>query len=918
MAEAKQTDLFTQASGPSFLVGSVVTTIFTSPDSYYKVLLVAIDDKNFEWSKDEITVVGNFGEMDDDKTYRFDGKLTEHARYGWQFAADTYHVNRPTSRDGIIAYLSGKDFPGVGKKTAEKIVDALGNDAIAKIQKDPNVLDQVKLSKKVVQSITENLAGSAGMDNVIIGLNDYGFGTNLTSAIVERYGDSALSIIDANPFQLVTDIDGISFRRADAVATKQGMAPDDPRRIDAALLQTVNDLTMAGGDTYTETGPVVNSALDLLANGHAGSVSADSVEQELLDLTKSGKLTSDHGKLYPSFLYRAEWQIAENLHRLMKNKPDELSAEEASKLVKQAGQENEIEYDDVQQDAIKAALSNRVLLITGGPGTGKTTIIKGIVRSFAALHDLSLDINSYHDTTFPIRLAAPTGRAAKRMSEVTGLPASTIHRLLGLNGREMPSEMEAADIEGSLLIVDEMSMVDTLLFRTLIASVPNNMQVVLVGDQDQLPSVGPGQVFHDLLSFDGLPKVKLEKIYRQAAQSSIIPLAHAVREGKVPDDLTAHTKDRSFIRCNAYQVTDVISQIVLRSTQKDFTATDVQILAPIYRGAAGIDKLNELTQQIYNPASVDKEQVVFRNQTFRVGDKVLQLVNSPENNVFNGDIGTIEAIETGKGPKERKSGKIAKGATMTINFGGNQVIYSRQEWSQIKLAYTISIHKSQGSQFTMVILPMVHQYGRMLRRNLLYTALTRASKLLILVGEPSAFADCIHNEDENRRTTLNERLSAVWDNRDQPQLQPIEVKETKPVKPKVKSQKSESTKVDTTFAGAGAVQARTTPGMDATNNHSQQESIWDAEQGNLDNNVSDGSELLGDESEKDNQESADDQSNDETSQEEQPLLNGGRLTNQLALSGRIDPNIGMQGLTPRDFMSDHSAKRAWRTRKSLR
>lgn len=883
MAGAEQTDLFAQAAGPSFLVGSVVTTIFASPDSFYKVLLVAIDDKNFDWSKDEITVVGNFGDLNEDATYRFDGKLTEHARYGWQFAASTYHLNRPTSRDGIIAYLSGKDFPGVGKKTAEKVVDALGQDAIAKIQRDPHVLDEVKLSKKAANSLTENLAGTAGMDNVIIGLNDYGFGTNLTSAIVERYGDSALQIIDQNPFQLVTDIEGVSFRRADAVATKQGMAADDPRRIDAALLQTVDDLTMESGDTYTQVEPVVNSSLDLLASGHDGAVEADKVEQELVDLAKSGKLTSDHGKLYPSFLYRAEWQIAENLHRLMKNQPDQLSQKEADRLVAQAGRANDIDYDQVQQDAIKAALSNRVLLITGGPGTGKTTIIKGIVQAFAALHDLSLDINSYHDQTFPIRLAAPTGRAAKRMSDVTGLPASTIHRLLGLNGREMPTEMAASDVEGSLLIVDEMSMVDSLLFRTLIASVPSSMQVVLVGDKDQLPSVGPGQVFHDLLAFDHLPKVKLEKIYRQAAQSSIIPLAHAVREGRVPDDLTAHTKDRSFIRCNAYQVPDVISQIVLKSTQKDFTATDVQILAPIYRGVAGIDKLNELTQQIYNPASADKEEVTFRGQTFRVGDKVLQLVNSPENNVFNGDIGTIEAIELGQ---KGHSKKIAKGATMTIDFGGNEVTYSRQEWSQIKLAYTISIHKSQGSQFTMVILPMVHQYGRMLRRNLLYTALTRAAKLLILVGEPAAFAQSIHSEDENRHTTLQERLTAVWSGHEA-QLSPLDSPGEKLSaavnSPAGQAKSSSESAVPTTFAGAGAVAARTTPGLTAS------------ERDKSATNVSDGTELLGISGENSDDDSA-------TS----GLINGGRLTNELALSGRIDPNIGMDGLTPQDFLSDQS------------
>ncbi|MBB1128543.1 SF1B family DNA helicase RecD2 [Limosilactobacillus balticus] len=753
---AEEIDLFKTPTEPSFFIGQVQSEIFTSPDSFFKVLIVSVEEANFDWHAPEITVTGSFGDISDDQTYRFEGKIVEHPRYGQQFQASSYHVNRPTSKDGLIDFLSGKQFTGIGKKTAEKIVDKLGTDAINKIIADPHVLDELKLRKAIKDSLVDNLRANQGMDQIIIGLNDLGFGANLSSAIFDKYGEETLHIINENPYQLAAEIDGISFNRADQVAQKLGIATDDSRRIDAAIIQTLDDLTMETGDTFTTTKPLLQQTIQLLAQGSGGRVSTDLIANQIVELEKNQEIRYANEKIYPTALYNAEWQIADHLHRLLTVDPEKLPATTIEKTVTKVAKQSGLTYDQVQKEAIKTALNSKVMLLTGGPGTGKTTIIKGIVASYAKIHDLSLDVSEYKEKSFPVLLAAPTGRAAKRMSEATDLPASTIHRLLGLNGREMPTDMNARDLEGSLLIIDEMSMVDTLLFKTLIQAIPTSMHVVLVGDKDQLPSVGPGQVFHDLLDFAELPKVELTNIHRQAADSTIIPLAHAIKEGKLPPDLTNKMPDRSFISCHANQVPSVVQQIIDLSKKRDYSANDIQILAPMYRGQAGIDRLNELAQQAYNPPTNGKQEVDFRGLTFRVGDKVLQLVNVPEKNIFNGDIGNITAIESG-----RTVGK--KNESITVDFDGNEVTYNRMEWNQLRLAYCISIHKAQGSQFKMVLLPVVRQFSRMLQRNLLYTAITRAAEKLVLIGESYAVATSVENEAVNRNTSLVERLKMVWE-----------------------------------------------------------------------------------------------------------------------------------------------------------
>lgn len=754
-------DLFASDRGDQadYVVGTVSAVFFASQDSFYKVMLVKVSETSLDWHEDEIVVTGNFADVKDDVSYRFTGKKVEHPKYGVQFQADNYQNETPTSRSGVIAYLSGDDFPGLGKKTAEKIVDNLGTNAIEKILDDSDVLKPLSLSPKVVATLVSQLQTNNGMEQIIIGLNGYGFGSTLAAAIYNRYEEKTLDVIHENPYQLAEDIAGVSFKRADQIATQLGYAADKPERLRAGLLQTLTDLSVANGDTYTTAKPLLANTLSLLENARNVRLNPQDIADQLLELAKQQKVVGDDQRIYLKTLYDAEWQIAEHLQRLLQGGDDDqrFSDEAIAKQVRIVEKQADIVYDESQTAALTAAVKAKIMLLTGGPGTGKTTIIRGLVNLYARLHEVSLDINEYKEKPFPILLAAPTGRAAKRMSESTGLPASTIHRLLGLTGREEDLDAAATkDLEGGLLIIDETSMVDVYLMKTLLRAVPVGMQVILVGDKDQLPSVGPGQVFHDLLASDQLQKIHLDTIYRQGDGSSIIPLAHAIKNGQLPPDFTKNQADRSFIPCHANQVENVIDQIVAKAHAKGFTASDIQVLAPMYRGSAGIDRLNVVLQDILNPRRSERtKEVEFRQQKFRIGDKVLHLVNSPENNVFNGDIGTITGIDLAAKDKKIKADQL------TIAFEQTEVTYSRNDWNRLTLAYCMSIHKSQGSEFKMVILPMVGQYNRMLQRNLLYTAVTRAADMLILLGEPNAFAACVNNLSVNRHTTLTMRIQGV-------------------------------------------------------------------------------------------------------------------------------------------------------------
>lgn len=742
----------------SYIVGKVAAVFFKNPNNFYKVLLVKITETDMNYNEKEIVVTGSFGNVQEEEVYRFFGERFNHPKYGEQFKASAYQKEQPTSENGLIHYLSSDKFPGVGKKTAEKIVDLLGEEAIDKILDDPTLLKQISgLTKKKREMLLDTVRLNYGMDKVIVGLNRYGFGSQLAFAIYQTYKNDTLDVIEENPYQLVEDIEGIGFKKADNIAEQLGIDASSGKRIRAAILHQILQQSMETGNTYVEAKDLLEQVLHILESSRPVEIDPEKVANVVIELVEEGKIQQEDTKLFENSLYFAEWGIASSIERLLQRKKEiHYSENKINKNLRKLEKRLDIIYGASQEKAIKEAICAPLFILTGGPGTGKTTVISGIVQLFAELNDIDLDPSKYSEETFPILLAAPTGRAAKRMNETTGLPSSTIHRLLGLNGRENKAKNTAPkELEGGLLIVDEMSMVDTWLANTLFKAIPDNMQVIFVGDKDQLPSVGPGQVLHDLLDIAEIPQKELTEIYRQEDGSSIIPLAHEIKNGQLPDDFTQNQKDRSYFSCRVGQIEPLISQVVLKAKQKGFTPQDIQVLAPMYKGPAGINELNKMMQEIFNSnTDKTKKEVIFNDTVYRIGDKVLQLVNAPEDNVFNGDMGEITGIIYAKDSDDKVD-------ELVIAFDANEVTYKRNEWNKITLSYCCSIHKAQGNEFKMVILPMVNQYYRMLQRNLLYTAVTRSKEMLILLGETSAYKHCVEQVSTLRLTALKERINGI-------------------------------------------------------------------------------------------------------------------------------------------------------------
>lgn len=730
-----------------YFSGTIERIIFENPSSFFRILLLDIDDTDADFDNFEIIVTGTMADIMEGEDYTFWGNLVQHPKYGEQLKITRYERAKPTSK-GLVKYFSSDHFKGIGVKTAQKIVDLYGDNTIDKVLAEPEKLhDIVGLSAKNREAFIMKLRQNYGTERVLAKLSEYGISNKLALQIQNFYKEETLEIVEHYPYQLVEDIQGIGFKIADQLAQSLGIESTAPERFRAGLLHTLLTQSMERGDTYLEAKELLEHTIELLESSRQIELDPNSVADELAHLIEEDKVQHVDTKIFENSLFFAEEGICNNLLRILeKENQNKYEPEKIEAALTHIEEEFAISYDAIQKQAICNAIQHKIFILTGGPGTGKTTVINGIIAVYALLH--GLDLHKSQD--LPILLAAPTGRAARRMNELTGLPSATIHRHLGMTGDDDTSHLDDY-LDADFIIVDEFSMVDTWLANQLLSNISSNSKLLIVGDADQLPSVSPGQVLADLLKIPLLPQTKLEKIYRQGEDSTIVTLASQIQKGVLPPDFTEKKADRSYFEARSEHIPQMIERIVEAAIRSGIPAQGVQVLAPMYRGQAGIDHINKLMQDLINPA--EKEQLVFEatDGQYRQGDRVIHLVNDAESNVFNGDLGYITDLLPAKYTDSKQD-------ELTINFDGNEIIYQRSEWYKIRLAYAMSIHKSQGSEFPVVILPITSSSHRMLQRNLIYTAITRAKSKLILLGEKSAFAFAVQNTGTTRKTYLKERF----------------------------------------------------------------------------------------------------------------------------------------------------------------
>ena len=732
-----------------YFTGTIERIIFENVSNFYRILLLDIEDTNAEDFDDfEIIVTGTMADVIEGEEYTFWGQIVQHSKYGEQLQITRYERAKPTSK-GLVKYFSSSHFKGIGLKTAQKIVELYGDNTIDEILKHPEKLETISgLSSKSREAFVSTLRLNYGTEMVLAKLANYGIPNKLAIQIQDTYKEETIDIVENYPYQLVEDIKGLGFTIADQLAQELGIESQAPERFRAGLVHSLLNACMESGDTYVEARDLLEKTLTLLESSRPVELEPSQLAQELSNLIEEEKVQQVDTKIFDNSLFFAEEGIHNHLIRILeKEDPNKHEIKTIQEHIATVEKELGIQYDAIQKKAICDAIQNKVFILTGGPGTGKTTVINGIIGVYALLEGLDLRKKS----SLPILLAAPTGRAARRMNELTGLPSATIHRHLGMTGDDDTSHLEDY-LEADFIIVDEFSMVDTWLANQLFSNISSNSKILIVGDSDQLPSVSPGQVLADLLQIPCIPQTRLERIYRQSEESTIVTLASQIRQGILPADFTQKKADRSYFEIASSHIPATIEKILDAAIRNGIPARDIQVLAPMYRGTAGIDAINQLMQELLNP--LKKGQISFEASQFhyRTGDKVIHLVNDAEVNVFNGDLGYITDLIPGKYTESKQDEII-------IDFDGNEVSYPRNEWYKIRLAYAMSIHKSQGSEFPVVILPITSASKRMLERNLIYTAITRAKSKLILLGELQAFNYATKHIGTARKTYLIKRFS---------------------------------------------------------------------------------------------------------------------------------------------------------------
>ena len=697
---------------------------YQNAENGYSVMKVKV--KGYD---DLVTLVGNLLEVPAGSVLLCEGEWRVDKRYGQQFQCQTWEEVMPATAYGIEKYLGSGLVKGIGPKFAKLIVGHFGTDTIEVIETDIERLYEVPgIGKKRVEKIRESWEKQKDIKNVMLFLQGFGVSTAYAAKIYRQYGKESIDKVNENPYRLADDIWGIGFKTADGIARKMGYEMNDERRLRSGLIYTLNQLADEG-HCYAEEEQLIATAKQLL------EADEECIRTAMTHAIETEDLMLDGTAIYLPPFYYAECGTANRLNTLVHTKEvgSIFTARfDLAKLQRETG----IEYDEVQVEAIRQAIASKVMVLTGGPGTGKTTTTKAII---AALQSAGMRI----------LLAAPTGRAAKRMSEATGMEAKTIHRLLEYNPQDGYKRNDENPLEGDALIVDECSMIDIILMNNLTKALPTTMRLVLVGDIDQLPSVGAGNVLRDIIDSGVIPVVRLTRIFRQAQSSRIVMSAHAINRGCFPDISNGQHTDFFFMKQEEPEkVAETIVSLVRDRLPKAYRQpnANIQVLTPMQRGVVGAANLNMALQQALNHNTA---ALVRGGYTFKEGDRVMQLRNNYDKDIYNGDLGYVRSVDM----EER---------TLTVDFDGQTVEYEASELDELTLAYATTIHKSQGSEYPIVVMPVLMTHYVMLQRNLIYTGITRAKKICVLVGQTKALAYAIHNMKVLKRNTrLKERLAPV-------------------------------------------------------------------------------------------------------------------------------------------------------------
>lgn len=711
----------------SEIKGKLSKIIFHNNQNGYTVGLLKVKESDIDDLVNKtVTFTGSLPDLNEIDTYIMTGNLTNHEKYGSQFQVKSINRIMPQETDAMIDILSSNLFKGIGKKTAEKLVSVFKEKTFDVILNDTgNLLLIPGISEKQAKTLKEALKQYQGSYEDILMLNKLGFSTSESMKIYHYYKDKLNEVLDGNLYNIYYDIDEISFPRVDSIFVAK-YEKDSPSRVAGAIIYIIKTLSMTYGHTYFSKEEVNSYLFRVLKVEVSEKVVADAYNSLLVD----ERIVIKDDRLYLWEMYEAETLIARRL-RLLAHE-DKIKYKNLDTKIKEIETHYGIVYTDEQLDAIKLAITRKVAIITGGPGTGKTTILKGILDLYKVLSSSDkIRLNEQ------IALLAPTGRASKRMSEVTNFEASTIHRFLKWNkdtNRFQINEYNKSSV--SFVIIDEASMIDTMLLANLLKGLKSSCHIIFVGDANQLPSVAAGDVLNDMIESKELPVYALKNWHRQGTDSKIIPFAHRINEGILDRELLNSGSDLEFIPCKDNEIIEVIGNVC-----KDYNSYDLQVLAPIYKNRNGIYAINDHLQKLWNPKSPSKKEIEGNEGIYREKDKVIQLSNMKDESVFNGDIGIIDRI------------KLLGNKELYIDYDGNLVKYTKSMLQNFTLGYAISIHKSQGSEFDTVLIPFTFDYRKMLYRKLIYTGVTRCKKKLILVGDINALEQAIRNNQEQKRRT---------------------------------------------------------------------------------------------------------------------------------------------------------------------